>query len=77
MLDFDMRLQTGLETKVDATRRTVETMTASPHRIIAIDGPAGSGKTTLAEKLAAHFDLAFLDTGLLYRATASKLLAEN
>lgn len=43
-------------------------------RIIAIDGPAGSGKTTLAAKLADHFGLAFLDTGLLYRATARRLL---
>ena len=45
-----------------------------PRRIIAIDGPAGSGKTTLALRLAAHLGLAFLDTGLLYRATAKKLL---
>jgi cytidylate kinase len=51
------------------------TMSEAPHRIVAIDGPAGSGKTTLASRLADHFDLAFLDTGLLYRATARKLLA--
>lgn len=44
------------------------------HRIVAIDGPAGSGKTTLAERLATSLDLDFLDTGLLYRATARKLL---
>jgi len=48
-------------------------MTTEP-MIIAIDGPAGSGKTTLASKLAEHFDLTFLDTGLLYRATAWRLL---
>ncbi len=36
--------------------------------IIAIDGPAAAGKGTLAKRLAAHFDLAFLDTGRLYRA---------
>ena len=74
MLDHELLLRTGSETIVDV-KKTVETMTAPSHRIIAIDGPAGSGKTTLAEKLAAHFDLAFLDTGLLYRATASRLLA--
>jgi CMP/dCMP kinase len=43
-------------------------------RIVAVDGPAASGKTTLARRLAAHFDLDFLDTGLLYRAVAWKLL---
>jgi CMP/dCMP kinase len=43
-------------------------------RIVAVDGPAASGKTTLARRLAAHFGLDFLDTGLLYRAVARKLL---
>jgi CMP/dCMP kinase len=43
--------------------------------IIAIDGPAASGKGTLARRLAARFDLAFLDTGALYRATAFRALA--
>ncbi len=57
-----------------AMDETVDTMTEASRRIVAIDGPAGSGKTTLALKLAAYFELAFLDTGLLYRATASKLL---
>ena len=42
--------------------------------IIAIDGPAASGKGTLAKKLAEHFRLPHLDTGLLYRATARALL---
>jgi CMP/dCMP kinase len=41
--------------------------------IIAIDGPAASGKGTLARRLAAHFGLPHLDTGLLYRATALSL----
>ena len=45
-----------------------------PIMIVAIDGPAASGKGTLARRLAAHFDLAFLDTGLLYRATGLHLL---
>jgi len=35
--------------------------------IIAIDGPAASGKGTLARRIAAHFGLPHLDTGLLYR----------
>ena len=38
--------------------------------IVAIDGPAASGKGTLARRLARHFDLAHLDTGGLYRAVA-------
>ena len=36
--------------------------------LIAIDGPAASGKGTLAKRVAAHFRLPHLDTGLLYRA---------
>ena len=35
--------------------------------IIAVDGPAASGKGTIARRLAAHYDLAHLDTGTLYR----------
>jgi cytidylate kinase len=42
--------------------------------IIAIDGPAASGKGTLAKKLAAHYGLRHLDTGLLYRAVAKAML---
>ncbi len=42
--------------------------------IIAIDGPAASGKGTLARRLAAHYGLPHLDTGLLYRATARLLI---
>ncbi|MCT8992152.1 (d)CMP kinase [Chelativorans sp. SCAU2101] len=41
---------------------------------IAIDGPAASGKGTLARKLAAHYGLHHLDTGLTYRAVARALL---
>ncbi len=42
--------------------------------IIAIDGPAGAGKGTLARHLAETYNLDFLDTGLLYRAVALRLL---
>jgi CMP/dCMP kinase len=45
--------------------------------IIAIDGPAASGKGTLAKRIAAHFGLAWLDTGLLYRAVARDVLARG
>jgi len=42
--------------------------------IVAIDGPAASGKGTIARRLAAHYQLPHLDTGLLYRATAASLM---
>jgi len=42
--------------------------------IIAIDGPAASGKGTLARRLAAHYRLPHLDTGLLYRAVGHRLV---
>jgi cytidylate kinase len=42
--------------------------------IIAIDGPAASGKGTLAKRLAAHYGLHHLDTGVIYRAVAHALL---
>jgi cytidylate kinase len=42
--------------------------------IIAIDGPAASGKGTLGKRLAAHFGLRHLDTGLIYRAVAKAML---
>lgn len=45
--------------------------------IIAIDGPAASGKGTLGKRLAVHFGLPHLDTGLLYRAVARDLLDRN
>jgi len=45
--------------------------------IIAVDGPAASGKGTLARRLARHYGLAHLDTGLIYRAVALKLLGEG
>jgi CMP/dCMP kinase len=42
--------------------------------IIAVDGPAASGKGTIARALAAHFGLPHLDTGLLYRAVGIAVL---
>jgi cytidylate kinase len=45
--------------------------------IVAIDGPAAAGKGTLARRLAAALNLPYLDTGLLYRAVARRLLNEG
>ena len=45
--------------------------------IIAVDGPAASGKGTLTERLANHFDFARLDTGLIYRAVGAKILRDD
>ncbi len=45
--------------------------------VIAIDGPAASGKGTLAKRLALHYGLPHLDTGLLYRAVALTLIDEG
>ncbi len=45
--------------------------------IIAIDGPAASGKGTLGLRIAEHFGFAHLDTGLLYRAVARDVLARG
>ncbi len=48
--------------------------TSPGHLIIAIDGPAGAGKSTLAAHLAAHFGLLNLETGAMYRAFALKAI---
>jgi cytidylate kinase len=45
--------------------------------IIAIDGPAAAGKGTIAQRLATHFRLPYLDTGLLYRAVGRDMLAQG
>lgn len=47
------------------------------HFVIAVDGPAASGKGTLAKKLAAYFDLPYLDTGKLYRAVGYDMLRDK
>jgi cytidylate kinase len=46
-------------------------------RVIAIDGPAGSGKSTVARRLADRLGLDYLDTGAMYRAVAFEVLRHN
>lgn len=48
-----------------------------PKTIIAIDGPAGAGKSTIARHLARHFGLLNLETGAMYRAFALKALRDE
>lgn len=45
-----------------------------PVRVIAIDGPAASGKTTVAQRLAARLGFLFFDTGVMYRAVTHAAL---
>ena len=45
--------------------------------ILAIDGPAGSGKTSLAKRLASELDFEYLDTGAMYRSVAARVLEEG
>ena len=47
------------------------------NKIIAIDGPAGSGKGTLAKELAKRLNFVNIDTGATYRCVALKVLREN
>jgi cytidylate kinase len=65
-------LRTGLG-KAEIAPSPSETSSAQG-MIIALDGPAASGKGTLGKRLAAHFGLRHLDTGLLYRAVAKAVL---
>ena len=45
--------------------------------VIAIDGPAGSGKSTVARRVAAHLGYRYLDTGAMYRAIALLALRQG
>lgn len=45
--------------------------------VIAVDGPAASGKGTVSKGLAAYYGLPYLDTGTLYRAVGAALVAQN
>lgn len=50
---------------------------ATNDRIIAIDGPAGSGKSTVAKRLAKKLGLLYVDTGAMYRAITLKAIKEK
>jgi len=63
---------------VGSTAPSTEPPEASSRRlVIAVDGPAASGKGTLARRLADHFNTPYLDTGSLYRAVGMRVIYAN
>jgi cytidylate kinase len=71
---------TAVESMTQEPRQPAPQSNANPapsKAIIAIDGPAGAGKSTIARHLARHFGLLNLETGAMYRAFALKALAAN
>jgi cytidylate kinase len=52
----------------------VSPVSAAPLRVIAIDGPAGAGKSTIGKALARRMELEYLDTGAMYRAVTAAAL---
>lgn len=63
--------------ELGATIRVDKEPAAGRRLVIAVDGPAASGKGTLARRLADHFNVAYLDTGGLYRAVGMRVLYAN
>ena len=47
------------------------------YNIIAIDGPSGSGKGTIAKEVARRLNYTYIDTGAMYRCVSLKSLEEN
>ena len=70
---FKVMKKLGLNVQKAAATFTREQLDALPPLLIAIDGPAASGKGTLARRLADLLKLTYLDTGSLYRAVGMKL----
>ncbi len=52
----------------------VEVITIQAHKIIAIDGPAGSGKSTVARRLSERIGFRYIDTGAMYRAATVNVI---
>jgi cytidylate kinase len=59
---------------MSADERALRSIEAARKIIVAIDGPAGAGKSTIARQLALHFGLLNLESGAMYRAFALKAL---
>ncbi len=73
-LGADMQMQTATSKGFASARVAMPRPVRAPRRTIAVDGPAASGKGTLARRLAAHYGYAYLDTGSLYRAVGLRLI---
>lgn len=73
-LGAEMQLQTAASKGFANARVAMQRPLKAPRRTIAVDGPAASGKGTLARRLAAHYGYAYLDTGSLYRAVGLRLI---
>lgn len=69
-----INLMTGLGAFITEERRSMRRISRDKPLVVAIDGPAASGKGTLARRLAERLDLPYLDTGMLYRAVGMKLV---
>jgi 3-phosphoshikimate 1-carboxyvinyltransferase len=68
-----VEVMNGVGAKINSYNQAPSTKHQAP-LVIAIDGPAASGKGTLARRIAEHFGLEYLDTGSLYRAVGMKLI---
>ena len=62
---------------MDKDRNLVSRIKDSKNIAIAIDGPAGAGKSTIAKKIAEKLDIIYLDTGAMYRALAYYFVENN
>ncbi len=69
-----MKLMRGLGAIIEESFSPAAIRAGGQRLLIAVDGPAASGKGTLARRLADHFGIAYLDTGSLYRAVGMRVL---
>lgn len=66
--------RTAVASSVSSTKAAGFTVPSTKEIIITIDGPAGTGKSTVARRLAQRLGLDFLDTGAMYRAAAAIMI---